>query len=82
MSREETVLKSYFIFISNFSHDKAREVIEKEKEQNRGATSSCWTQLLNTLISLSTTEKTYHSLTFLTPRTGSVFLRKEQSLRS
>ena len=34
------------------------------------------------LLALSTAEKTYHCLTFLTPRTGSVFLRKEQSLKS
>ena len=82
MPKEESILESYFLFISNFSHDRAREVIEKEKELSRSSSSSCWTQLLSVLLNLSTAEKTYHSLTFLSPRTGSVFLRKEQSLKS
>ena len=82
MPNESTVLENYFIFTSNLSHDRAREVIEKEKEQCRGGTNTSWSQLLTMLLNLSTAEKTYHSLTFLTPRTGSVFLRKEQSLKS
>jgi len=82
MPKEESILENYFMFISNFSHDRAREVIEKEKELSRGSSSSCWSQLLSVLLNLSTAEKTYHSLTFLSPRTGSVFLRKEQSLKS
>ena len=82
MSKEDPTLESYFVYISNFSHDKAREVIEKERDSSRGSSGSSWSQLVSVLINLSTAEKTYHSLTFLTPRSGSVFLRKEQSLKS
>ena len=82
MSRGEICLETYFTFVSNFSHDKAREVIEKEKEITRGGGSPSWTQLLGVLLNLTAAEKTYHSLTFLTPRSGSVFLRKEQSLKT
>ena len=46
MTKEETILRSYFVYISNFSHDKAREVIEREKEVSRGSSSSCWSQVI------------------------------------
>ena len=75
---KERNLETYFKYISNFSFDKARETLEKEKEQSRA--SSSWSQLLNVLVTLTNSEKTYHSLTFLTPRSG--FIRKEQSLKT
>ena len=46
MTKEETILRSFFVYISNFSHDKAREVIEREKEVSRGSSSSCWSQVI------------------------------------
>ena len=82
MSKEDTVLESYFVYISNFSHEKAKEVVEKERDVARVSSGSSWSQLVSVLINLSNAEKTYHSLTFLIPRSGSVFLRKEPSLKS
>ena len=82
MSKEDTVLESYFVYISNFSHEKAKEVVEKERDVTRVSSGSSWSQLVSVLINLSNAEKTYHSLTFLIPRSGSVFLRKEPSLKS
>ena len=79
MSKEE-LLETYFTFISNFSHDRAREVVEKEKEAAR--TGSSFTQLLGALVTLAGAEKQFLSLSFLLPRPSSVFLRKEQSLKS
>ena len=32
MTLEEAILRSYSVYISNFSHDEAWEVIEREKE--------------------------------------------------
>ena len=81
MSKEETLLKAYFTFISNFSHDRAREVVEREKDVTRAVTSSGFNQLLVALVSLAGAEKQYLSLSLM-PRTSSVFLRKEQSLKS
>ena len=81
MSKEETLLKAYFTFISNFSHDRAREVVEREKDVTRAVTSSGFSQLLVALVSLAGAEKQYLSLSLM-PRTSSVFLRKEQSLKS
>ena len=82
MSKENTILDNYFVYISNFSHDKAKEVVEKERDVARVSSGSSWSQLVSVLISLSNVEKTYHSLTFLIPRSGSVFLRKDPSLKS
>ena len=79
MSKEE-LLETYFTFISNFSHDRAREVVEKEKEAAR--TGSSLSQLLGGLVTLAGAERQYLSLSFLLPRPSSVFLRKEQSLKS
>ena len=82
MSKEESLLKSYFTFISNFSHDRAREVVEREKDVVRTGPGSTFNQLVVGLVSLAGAEKQYLSLSFLLPRTSSVFLRKEQSLKS
>lgn len=82
MSKENAILDSYFVYISNFSHDKAKEVVEKERDVARVSSGSSWSQLVSVLINLSNVEKTYHSLTFLIPRSGSVFLRKDPSLKS
>ena len=82
MSKEDSILESYFVYISNFSHDKAKEVVEKERDVARVSSGSSWSQLVSVLINLANAEKTYHSLTFLIPRSGSVFLRKEPSLKS
>ena len=81
MSKEE-LLETYFTFISNFSHDRAREVVEREKEVARTGSSSSFHQLVVALVGLAGAEKQYLSLSFLLPRTSSVFLRKEPSLKS
>ena len=44
MTLEEAILRSYSVYISNFSHDEAWEVIEREKKVSRGSFSSCWSQ--------------------------------------
>ena len=80
-SREESLLYSYFSFLANFSHDRAREVVEKEKEMHRSGPGNSWAQLLGSLVQLAGAEKQYLALSFLQPRT-SVFLRKEQPLKS
>jgi len=75
------MLHSYFTFLANFSQDRAREVVEREKEMSRCGTTTPWGQLLGALVQLAGAEKQYLALSFLQPR-NSVFLRKEQSLKS
>ena len=79
--REHQLLSSYFISLGNCSQERAKEIVEKEKELNKGSSSSLWGQLLASLIQLAGAEKQFLSLAFLLGR-SSVFLRKEQSLKS
>ena len=79
MEKEDNVLQSYFVFLSNFSHDRAKEVAEREREASRSWHDSGWLHLLTALVQLAGAEKQYLSLSFL--RSG-VFLRKEQSLKT
>jgi len=75
-TREEALLHSYFTFLANFSQDRAREVVEKEKEICRCGPNNPWGQLLGSLMQLAGAEKQYLALSFLQPR-SSVFLRKD-----
>jgi len=76
-SKEEEVLSSYFLHLSTFSYDRARDLLEKEKEGGKGIVSR-WSQFISVLVQLCTVEKQYTNLTFLQTRG---FLRKDSPLR-
>jgi len=76
--KDETVLCPFFNHLSTFSFDRAKDLIEKEKECCVKGVSSRWTQFVSVLVQLCTAERLYVNLTFLQPRS---FLRKDSSLR-
>jgi len=69
--KEATSLESYFLFLANFSHDRAREVVATETSLPAA-----------TLGHLAMAEKQYLGLTFLQPRTSVFQVRKEPALRA
>jgi len=76
-TRELDILGIYFTSLSTFSHDKARETAEKEREcLCRGSASSAWAHLIPPLIQLAGVEKQYLNAAFLQPRG---FLRRDGS---
>jgi len=79
MDRDEEFLFNYFSFISQMCFDKAKEHIEKEKEQKKS--SNQWSALLIQLQQLNLAEKSYVELGFLQNKSKG-FLRKDNSLRS
>ena len=69
--KEESVLESFFLFLSNFSHDRAKDAVSQESS------------LLSTSLGqLALAEKQYLSLAFLQPRTSVFQVRKEPPLRT
>ena len=68
--------------LSSVSRFRRGKLVEREKDVVRTGPGSTFNQLVVGLVSLAGAEKQYLSLSFLLPRTSSVFLRKEQSLKS
>lgn len=76
-NRELDILGVYFTSLATFSHDKARETAEKEREcLCRGSSSSAWAHLIPPLIQLAGVEKQYLNAAFLQQRG---FLRRDGS---
>ncbi|XP_023236832.1 KICSTOR complex protein C12orf66-like isoform X2 [Centruroides sculpturatus] len=79
--KEHTTLETFFQFLGQFAFDKAKDLIEKEKEsiQKCHQANTIYLNLLSTLAQLAIAEKSYASLLFLVPKG---FLRKDSSLKS
>jgi len=75
---KDAMLFQYFTHLSTFSYDRARELLEKERDCCKGSGSK-WQQFLSVLLQLCIAERQYTSLSFLQTRG---FLRKEGTLRS
>lgn len=75
---EQAVLETCFQQLGIFSYDRAKDYVEKEKENNKSAGAS-WSSLLAALAHLAAAEKAYHSMTFLGQKLGgqSFFSRKD-----
>ncbi|KAF4521616.1 hypothetical protein B566_EDAN006658 [Ephemera danica] len=80
MDREEEFLKGFFTHVSQLSFDKAKEMVEKEKEVSN-LQSTPWNLLISSLSQFTVAEKSYVELGFFANRQKS-FLRKDNSLRS
>ncbi|XP_034257046.1 KICSTOR complex protein C12orf66-like [Thrips palmi] len=80
MDYEEEILSMFFTNVAQLCFDKAKEVVEKEREIKQG-TSGPWGMLLTHLSPLATAERSYLDLgSMVTKNKG--FLRKDNSLRS
>ncbi|XP_072257390.1 KICSTOR subunit 2 [Pyxicephalus adspersus] len=75
---EQNVLHTFFSHLGQFSYDKAKDNVEKEKETNKNAGAS-WSSMLSALAHLAAAEKAYHSMSFLGQKPGgqSFFSRKD-----
>ncbi|CAG9858763.1 unnamed protein product [Phyllotreta striolata] len=79
MESEDEFLHTYFSHVSQLCYEKAKELVEKEKEP-KGSTTS-WSAFLNYLQQLALAEKSYMEIGFLQNKHKS-FLRKDNSLKS
>jgi len=75
--KEEQFLSSYFNSLAQSSFDKAKELVDKDRDNGKNQ-NGIWHYLMGTLSQLAVTEKSYMSLLFLVPKS---FLRKENSLK-
>ncbi|KAJ1522183.1 hypothetical protein ONE63_002493 [Megalurothrips usitatus] len=80
MDYEEEILSLFFTNVAQLCFDKAKEVVEKERELKQG-TSGPWGMLLTHLSSLAVAERSYLDLGSMIPKNKG-FLRKDNSLRS
>ncbi|CAB1421787.1 unnamed protein product [Pleuronectes platessa] len=76
--RERAILESFFTQLGMFSFDRAKDYVEKEKDNSRSS-GPCWAALLAALAHLSAAEKAFHNMTFLGQKMGgqSFFSRKD-----
>lgn len=73
---KQSFLEQYFILVCQFSHNKAKDLIDKEIEENTKAP-LLWTSFLNLLGNLATCEKNIYSLNFLASNTRKLFWKKD-----
>ncbi|XP_076578727.1 KICSTOR subunit 2 [Chaetodon auriga] len=76
--RERAILESFFTQLGMFSFDRAKDYVEKEKDNSKSA-GAIWAALLAALAHLAAAEKAYHNMTFLGQKMGgqSFFSRKD-----
>lgn len=79
-AKEETFLESFFRLISQFSHEKARDLADKEKDNHKAMFASSWGLFVISLTQFSMAEKAYMSLGFLEHK--GFFSRSKDTLRS
>ncbi|GAA6084990.1 KICSTOR subunit 2 isoform X1 [Tachysurus ichikawai] len=77
--RERAVLESFFTQLGMFWFDRAKDYVEKEREQISRSAAVIWSSLLAALGHLAAAEKVYHNMTFLGQKLGgqSFFSRKD-----
>lgn len=67
--RERAILESFFTQLGMFSFDRAKDYVEKEKDNSKSA-GAIWAALLAALAHLAAAEKLYHNMTFLGQKLG------------
>lgn len=77
---EESFLKDFFTHVANLGFDKAKELVEHERESRLGQ-SGPWGMLLTHLPQIAVAERSYGELGFLLTKNKG-FLRKDNSLKS
>ncbi|XP_064652423.1 KICSTOR subunit 2-like isoform X2 [Lineus longissimus] len=81
VSQEQALLESFFSCLSQFAYDKAKELMEKERDGHKATFGSSWGLLMHSMANMAMNEKTYTSLVYLSPKW---FGRKDvfQNMRS
>ncbi|XP_077401499.1 KICSTOR subunit 2 [Vanacampus margaritifer] len=79
--REQAILESFFTQLGMFSFDRAKDYVEKEKDNSSRSSGAVWAALLGALAHLAAAEKAYHNMTFLGQKMGgqSFFSRKDST---
>lgn len=67
--RERAILESVFTQLGMFSFDRAKDYVEKEKDNSKSA-GAIWAAMLAALAHLAAAEKAYHNMTFLGQKMG------------
>lgn len=78
-AKEEGTLQQYFLLLSQFAFDKAKDLIEKEREAHKASFGSSWALMVHTLTQFALAEKSYMGLGFLEQKW---FGRSKDSLRN
>ncbi|KAI4496182.1 hypothetical protein M0802_008049 [Mischocyttarus mexicanus] len=81
MDHEEEFLNNFFTQVTQLCCDKAKELVEKERESCRQTQMGPWGMLLMTLPQIAFTERSYADLGFLHTKNKG-FLRKDNSLKT
>lgn len=76
LSGQENLMEQYFKYLSSFMWDKAKELVEKERDCQRHHhnQSSILSSMMTALAQLALADKNYVNLHFLAPKG---FLRKD-----
>ncbi|KAL8572159.1 hypothetical protein ACOMHN_057834 [Nucella lapillus] len=80
--REEAFLESFFVVLGQLSFDKAKEMMEREKEAHKAFTAASWGTLVQCLSQFVTAERMYLSLTFLEQKRFHSIGRSKENLRT
>ncbi|XP_046350661.1 KICSTOR subunit 2-like isoform X1 [Haliotis rufescens] len=80
--KEETLLENYFLLLSQFAFDKAKELSEKDKDVHKLSTAASWGTIIQCLSQLAAAEKMYMSLTFLGQKRFNPIGRARENLRN
>ncbi|KAH9513698.1 hypothetical protein Btru_041835 [Bulinus truncatus] len=82
VSHEESVLEHYFTLLSQSNFDRAKELVDSEKEGHKFTSAASWGETLQCLSQLATAEKSYSNLVFLGQKRFTHIVRSKDSAKS
>ncbi|PVD32126.1 hypothetical protein C0Q70_07554 [Pomacea canaliculata] len=80
--REELILETFFSKLGQLAFDKAKEMMDKEKEAHKAFTTASWGALVQCLSQFVMAEKMYLSLSFLEQKRFHAIGRSKDNLRT
>ncbi|XP_059140751.1 KICSTOR subunit 2-like isoform X2 [Physella acuta] len=82
ISHEESVLEHYFVLVSQANYDKAKELVDNEKDGHKFSNAAFWGETLQCLSQLAIAEKNYNNLVFLGQKRFTQIVRSKDSAKS
>ncbi|CAG5114737.1 unnamed protein product [Candidula unifasciata] len=79
---EESILDNYFELLSQNHCDKAKELVDSEKDGHKFSYAAYWGETLQCLSQLATAEKNYSHLVFLSQKRFTQIVRTKDSAKS